>query len=57
MKLRTAVGVSVAGALIAFSALAAETLKSGPQVGSSRLIPFNPLHVTGDTPGEKACLV
>jgi hypothetical protein len=57
MKHRIIVGVPLAAALIAGCALAANNLKSGPQEGSTRITPFNPLHVTGDTAGEKTCLV
>ncbi len=32
-------------------------LKSGPQVGSSSITPFNPLHCSGAGEGGKACLV
>jgi hypothetical protein len=45
-----------ASAATAISATAA-TLMSGPQVGSSSLIPFDPLHVTGSGAGGKSCLV
>ena len=51
-------GASLAIALLVSCAMAEETtLKSGPQVGSSRITPFNPLHVNGPTPGGKQCLV
>jgi hypothetical protein len=56
MRNRFTLGVSVA-ALLLGTALAGEGLKSGPQVGSSSIFPFNPLHVTGPTAGEKLCLV
>jgi hypothetical protein len=35
----------------------AEGVKSGPQVGSKRIPPFNPLHCNGDDTGGKSCLV
>jgi hypothetical protein len=38
------------------SALAGENLKSGPQVGEKVPGPFEPLNLTGDKAGEKACL-
>jgi len=31
--------------------------KSGPQVGSKNISPFNPLHASGPGEGGKACLV
>jgi hypothetical protein len=57
MSKRLAIGASVALTLLVGSVLAEEALKSGPQVGSSRLTPFDPLHVTGPGAGEKSCLV
>jgi hypothetical protein len=57
MKHRFTVGASVAVALFVGGAIAEGTLKSGPQVGSSNIPPFNPLHATGPTPGGKQCLV
>ena len=57
MRLRTSLGASLALALLVGGALAAGSLKSGPQEGSRKLIPFNPLHVTGENEGEKLCLV
>lgn len=57
MKHRFAVGASLAMALLVGGALAENALKSGPQVGSSSIPPFNPLHVNGPTPGGKQCLV
>jgi len=47
---------SLAVALLTGSLLAAESPKSGPQVGK-KVTPFNPLHVTGSGKGGKACLV
>ena len=57
MKQRIAVGASLAMAVLVGTAIAADALKSGPQVGSSRITPFNPLHVTGEGAGGKSCLV
>jgi len=57
MKHRIAVGSSLALALLVSGALAAEGLKSGPPVGSSKIPAFNPLHVNGPTAGQKLCLV
>jgi hypothetical protein len=50
-------GASLAVALLVSGVTAEETLKSGPQVGSSKILPFNPLHCNGPTPGGKQCLV
>jgi hypothetical protein len=57
MNRRTALGATLAAALLAGGALAADALKSGPQVGSSRITPFDPLHVNGPDAGKKLCLV
>ena len=43
-------------ALVAAGLTAEEALKSGLQVGESPT-PFDPLHITGPTAGEKSCLV
>jgi hypothetical protein len=56
MNVRSMLGASLAAVLLIGGALAEEKLKSGPQVGK-RVTPFNPLHVTGSTPGQKFCLV
>jgi hypothetical protein len=56
MNNRLAMGASLAVALLVGSALAEESLKSGPQVGKG-VAPFNPLHVTGRGAGGKQCLV
>lgn len=56
MKRCFAVGAIALAALVATSVVADEALKSGPQVGKSPT-PFNPLHVTGATAGQKLCLV
>ena len=56
MNVRSMLGASLAAALLIGGALAAEKLKSGPQVG--RVVhPFDPLHVTGPGKGGKSCLV
>jgi hypothetical protein len=57
MTHRFALGASLAAALLVGGALVAGDLKSGPQVGSSRITPFNPLHCTGDDAGGRSCLV
>ena len=57
MKHRIAVGASLAVMLLAGSVIAADALKSGPQVGDKVQVPFNPLHVNGATAGQKVCLV
>ena len=56
MKARSMLGASLAAVLLMGSPVAAEDLKSGPQVGKS-VHPFNPLHVTGPGKGGKQCLV
>jgi hypothetical protein len=50
-----AVGATVA--LLVGGALAADELKSGPQVGATNITPFNPLHCNGADTGKKLCLV
>jgi hypothetical protein len=57
MNRRVALGASLAVALLVGGALAAEGLKSGPQPGSKKIPPFNPLNVTGKFAGTKQCLV
>jgi hypothetical protein len=57
MNRRLAAAASVTLALLAGGVFAEETLKSGPQVGSSKITPFNPLHATGPGAGGKQCLV
>ncbi len=57
MRNGIAVGASLALALLVGGAMADGTLKSGPQVGSKVIVPFNPLHVNGPTAGGKQCLV
>jgi hypothetical protein len=43
-------------ALLVGGVMAAEGLKSGPQVGKG-CVPFEPLNVTGKFAGQKKCLV
>jgi len=57
MRDRIAVGAALAVALLLGSAWAADAVKSGPQPGSGKLPPFNPLHCNGSGAGEKSCLV
>ena len=57
MSQKMMLGTSLAVALLASSAFAAEGLKSGPQVGSKKISAFNPLNVTGAQAGTKACQV
>jgi hypothetical protein len=44
-------------AVPAVSDAASSAFVSGPQVGSSSISPFDPLHVTGPGAGGKSCLV
>ncbi len=58
MKRYLLLGVPLAAAaLVISSAVVAADLKSGPQVGSRSITPFNPLHATGPDEGKKLCLV
>jgi hypothetical protein len=57
MRSRYAVGASLATVLLVGSLIAAESLKSGPQVGQSIPGPFNPLNVTGSAAGRKVCQI
>ena len=51
-------GVPLAAVLLACSAVAAEkTLKSGPQVGSTKIPAFNPLNVNGPDADQRRCQV
>src|SRR4051794_2462975 len=43
-------------ALVAGLAVAAETVKSGPQVGEDVPGPFHPLNINGSAAGQKNCL-
>ncbi len=56
MNVRSMLGASLAATLLIGGVWAADSLKSGPQVGGG-VSPFNPLHVTGSTKGKKICLV
>jgi hypothetical protein len=56
MTHRLSWAASLAIALLACSAFAADSIKSGLQVGDSPT-PFNPLHCNGRGAGGKACLV
>jgi hypothetical protein len=57
MRIRYTLGASLAVALLAVGAPAADTPKSGPQVGQEIPGPFHPLNVTGAAAGKKACQV
>ncbi len=56
MRARIAMGATVTAALLIGSALAAESLKSGPQVGDFMGV-FEPLNVNGPFSGDRQCLV
>lgn len=43
--------------LLVVACAQAGDLKSGPQKGSTIPGPFHPLNVTGESAGEKACLI
>ena len=57
MKAAYLLGASLAVALLAGSPAAAGDLKSGPQKATIKIKPFNPLHCSGASEGEKKCLV
>ena len=57
MRYRMVTGALSLAALLVTGVLADEALKSGPQVGSSKIAAFNPLHCNGPTEGKKLCLV
>ena len=58
MRNRIMLGVPLAAVLLACSAVAAEkTLKSGPQVGSTKIPAFNPLNVNGPDADTRQCQV
>ena len=57
MRNRVALTLSVACALVTTGIMAATGLTSGPQVGSSKILPFHPLNITGSAAGKKQCLV
>ncbi len=50
-------GLSLSLVLFAGSVLAADAVKSGPQVDKDVPGPFHPLNVTGEAAGQKNCLV
>src|SRR5258708_37552532 len=50
-------GLSLSLVLFAGSVLAADAVKSGPQVDKDVPRPFHPLNVTGEAAGQKNCLV
>jgi hypothetical protein len=56
MKTRI-VGAMAMAALVVAGVAADSALKSGPQPGSSKIFPFNPLHCSGRSEGTKLCLV
>ena len=56
MKKLFVLGAVTLAAFVATGVMAGGTLKSGLQVGESPT-PFDPLHVTGPTAGEKSCLI
>lgn len=56
MTNRTRMGAGLAMMLLVGSVFAADTLKSGPQVGQ-KVAAFNPLNVTGPQAGTRACQV
>jgi hypothetical protein len=56
MRDRVTLGMSLACVLLAGSVLAADKLRSGPQVGDD-VARFDVLVVTGDDAGDERCLV
>jgi len=57
MKSRMVAGAFAVAALVATGVFAGDALKSGPQVGKDIPGPFHPLNVTGQSAGQKNCLV
>jgi hypothetical protein len=57
MKYRMVLGALAIAGLALGGALADTALKSGPQVGSRKIPPFNPLHCNGPDSDTKICLV
>ncbi len=57
MKHRIAIGASLAVALLVSGAIAAEKLKSGPQVGNKIPGAFNVRNINGPDAGKTLCLV
>jgi hypothetical protein len=56
MRISFTAGATLAFALLVSCADAADSLKSGPQVGDGVRV-FEPLHLTGPFAGEKLCPV
>jgi hypothetical protein len=56
MKLQRILAVAFVVALSVGVVWAAETIKSGPQVGEDLKGPFHPLNITGEQAGKKNCL-
>ena len=56
MKLSRIAGGLLACGLVVGTALAAGSIKSGPQAGEQVPGPFHPLNINGETPNEKQCL-
>ncbi len=57
MTYRTAVGTTLAVALLVGSVFAAGSVKSGPQPGDTLPGPFHPLNINGPGAGTKMCQV
>lgn len=57
MRHRLATGAAMAVVLALGSTMAADAVKSGPQVGDSIPGPFNVLNVTGPQAGKSNCQV
>jgi hypothetical protein len=55
-SLRLIAVLFVALAVVAGGVVAADAVKSGPQVGQQVPGPFHPMNVTGENAGEKCCL-
>ncbi len=56
MRARIAMGATATALLLIGCTLAADSLKSGPQVGDFMGV-FEPLNVNGPFSGERQCLV
>jgi len=57
MRIGLVAGSTLAVVALVGISLAADDLKSGPQVGKNIPGPFNPLHANGPDEGKKVCLV
>lgn len=57
MKQRMIAAALCLAVLLVAGAPAGEALRSGPQVGSSKIPAFNPLNCTGANEGKRTCLV